>query len=366
MRSTNGRSRGFVLFLSILGVFAPVLPVAAQQQPAPPQRREHIVKGGDTLWDLARIYLNNPFLWPLIYEANKQIVENPHRIFPAERLIIPPLPGETRPAQPTAVVSQPPAAPAGRTRFYVPSDTGRYATLVLAEHARPRRVEPREYYATPWIADTTNLRFVGQVFRSADPRVEDDVLPQTFHPFSTVYLSYMPNQTPRVGDMLLVVSIGRRELPFGRVIEPTGVIRVDSLKDEVMVGLVTHQFGELQTGDLLLPMDSFPDIERELVPVENGPVGTIIDFFLQQPLYSVTDQVFVTLGRESVQVGDEIAAYLPQRQPEKGREDILPERPIARMVITRIGSRGSTARITHLDEAALAPGQHVRVIRRMQ
>jgi nucleoid-associated protein YgaU len=71
-------------------------PLAAQQpatppQPAAGQQREHVVRRGDTLWDLARLYLSNPFLWPMIFEANRDVVENPHWIFPAERLIIPPV-----------------------------------------------------------------------------------------------------------------------------------------------------------------------------------------------------------------------------------------------------------------------------------
>ncbi|HEX2167766.1 MAG TPA: hypothetical protein VHG09_11095, partial [Longimicrobiales bacterium] len=46
----------------------------AQEQPATPQQREHQVRRGDTLWELARAYLDNPFLWRLIYDANRDVV----------------------------------------------------------------------------------------------------------------------------------------------------------------------------------------------------------------------------------------------------------------------------------------------------
>jgi nucleoid-associated protein YgaU len=62
---------------------------ALAQQPTQAQPKQHVVREGDTLWDLARTYFNDPFRWPLIYDANKSLVENPHRIFPTERLVIP-------------------------------------------------------------------------------------------------------------------------------------------------------------------------------------------------------------------------------------------------------------------------------------
>ena len=31
----------------------------------------HIVERGDTLWDLSKRYLNNPFLWPQIWDKNR-------------------------------------------------------------------------------------------------------------------------------------------------------------------------------------------------------------------------------------------------------------------------------------------------------
>jgi hypothetical protein len=51
----------------------------------------HVVKKGECLWWIAEyedVY-NDPFMWPLIYTANTDKIDNPDLIYPDQRLKIP-------------------------------------------------------------------------------------------------------------------------------------------------------------------------------------------------------------------------------------------------------------------------------------
>ncbi|MEW6040453.1 MAG: LysM peptidoglycan-binding domain-containing protein [Elusimicrobiota bacterium] len=50
---------------------------------------EYVITSGDTLWDLAQKYYNDPWKWTEIYEANKNVINDPHWIYPGHQIEIP-------------------------------------------------------------------------------------------------------------------------------------------------------------------------------------------------------------------------------------------------------------------------------------
>ncbi|HXS80189.1 MAG TPA: LysM domain-containing protein [Gammaproteobacteria bacterium] len=67
------------------------LAAVGQQPPSPVLNPGHpdtyVVKQGDTLWDIASMFLRDPWYWPEIWQINPQ-VENPHLIFPGDILTL--------------------------------------------------------------------------------------------------------------------------------------------------------------------------------------------------------------------------------------------------------------------------------------
>ena len=72
---------------------ASTLAAALELAPNPPD--VYVVVKGDTLWDISGRYLNDPWSWPEIWQANPQ-VENPHLIYPGDVLTLVYVDGQPR------------------------------------------------------------------------------------------------------------------------------------------------------------------------------------------------------------------------------------------------------------------------------
>lgn len=84
---------------------------AIESQQKSPEDTVITIKKGDTLWNLADRYFRNPWLWPRLwaYDGNLAI-ENPHKITPGKRLIIPSMAaGLGRPSKEVPGVIGPPS-----------------------------------------------------------------------------------------------------------------------------------------------------------------------------------------------------------------------------------------------------------------
>ncbi len=49
---------------------------------------KHQVRSGDTLWDIASLFLSNPWCWPEVWKPNQNLINNPHWIYPGQIIVL--------------------------------------------------------------------------------------------------------------------------------------------------------------------------------------------------------------------------------------------------------------------------------------
>jgi hypothetical protein len=337
-------------------------PLSSQSSQQPPQQREHVVRRGDTLWDLARTYLDNPFHWPRIFEANRQVVEDPHWIYPAERLIIPPIlqaplaqyPITGHPALPP--VSPPASAEAGPT----PATANAAAAAAPAPAVDLRRpvVSAGEYVTLPWLSSQPEAALVGRIRAKADPAADGERMPPALYPHERVHVAVTGAAV--AGDGLLVVRAGRRVGMAGRIVEPLAILRVESVTGGVAVARVVSQFGDARVGDDVMRMTPVPAIGTgPAEAVSSGLPGLLLEFLSVEPLYGTTDLAFLSVGAaDGVGIGDEFAVYVPATSG-------APAEQVGVVRVVRAEGRSSTARVVSVSSTALQGGLPVHLIRKM-
>lgn len=373
MNSALGIRARVVLSLALAGILTPGL--SAQEPPRTEGQQQHVVKRGDTLWGLAGFYFTNPFLWPVIFEANRAVVEDPHWIYPGEVLTIPGveagLPvvvgGDTLAPEPIVQEAMgPQQRPTNRSRFYKgppPEDPGRRITL--AERDAPLYVvPPGAYLSAAWLADTAGLGIRAKLVTVADPTRQADRMHLALHPFDRV-LAAPVGPPVSVGDTLMAVRFGEPVEGFGRVVVPVALLRIDSVGTTMVAAHLVKQYAEAKSGDYMIPMEPLPDIPRGTPsPVADGAVGELVRFVDTDPLYGTSDNGFVDLGAGAgLGIGDELVVYVPPRPGPRGSE--LPSEVVATLQVVKVRPNSSTVRVSGVTGAGLREGLAVKIVRKM-
>lgn len=67
-----------------VGLVAPSATWADQVRLRDDAPDRHVVVKGDTLWDISAKFLKSPWLWPELWQTNKDHIKNPHLIYPGD------------------------------------------------------------------------------------------------------------------------------------------------------------------------------------------------------------------------------------------------------------------------------------------
>ncbi len=342
----------------------PAQPARAQELRTEPQAT-HVVKPGDTLWDLAAKFLGDAYLWPEIYRLNTDQIDDPHWIYPGEVLR---LPG----SGPAVAVGAPAARSGPRPSVFAS------ASAVAVRPAAARRVVPPRvplgdvlrapyFEREPGPSGSGRLMFGADLPGSARRRSETN-----FQLYDRVLMVPPTGRMALEGERFMAYEVGPSIQDVGTVVIPTAVLQVvrAARNGEAATVEVRELFGMLNGGSRVVPVDTTGAGARAVpvaVALGAGQAGRIRSIHRTTELPSLDYFVLTDLSAaRGMRIGDEVQIFHP-REALAGddRNPALPEVIIATGQIVRVTPYGSTARVTSQQQPAIRVGEGVRVVARM-
>ena len=236
---------------------------------APGAPDNYVVKRGDTLWGIAKVFLRDPWYWPEIWQVNPQI-KNPHLIYPGDSLRLVYVNG-----QPKVVLQR------GEIQFEQGTDAlvvprvrsepyeGAVTTIpyeaVAAFMSKPTVLSPEQIKGAPYVLATRDLHLI-----MSDG---DTVYARGFTQPAEIGMHY---NMVRVGDALRDPE-DNRVLGYDGVYLGTG--HVTRQGDPVTLAM-TESARETEAGDKLIaggvdvPLDFIPSPPKVKV---NGVIISVSD-----------------------------------------------------------------------------------------
>jgi len=394
LRNRTNRALCLSLVASLL-VLRPAIAAAQQTVETP---KTHTVKKGDTLWDLAALYLGDAFRWPEIYRINTDVVEDPHWIYPGEILKLPgylptDLPGIAKPGTDSIGVAPPTAArldsnnlrpvdPRQPTIFgnrqqpaqptaVVPTDTlGQQFGIDTTRKPAPT-VRYGDLIRAPWMDRLKGPPVWGRILAAADlPGIEPARQRGRFQLNDHVLIAPPTGSVAPEKELYLAYTNGPMVEEVGQVIIPTGVVEVlrPPVNGEAAIARVVRMFGVVSERDRLMPFDSSGlGLTGVPSPIKNGAEGSIRWIANEPVLPSPTYFIVLSLTAGDVKAGDEVELYQARKKAQEEGGYATPEITVGRAQIVKVTPYGSTALITRLDQPRVEPQTtKVRVVAKMQ
>ena len=233
----------------------PAMPEATPIREGIPDR--YTVKKGDTLWDIAKHFLNDPWLWPEVWYVNPGI-RNPHLIYPGEVIALSWVDGK-----PVLTLEGAEAAPPPPPRSDLPtvklSPTAKESQLKRAINTipksaiapfltRPFVITQQQMDTTPYIAANYGDHVIAGAGQKVYARRLIDASVLTFN----------------------IVRLGRKYVDpdteefYGYEAINLGKARLTKVGDPSTL-IVTDSYKEILNGDYLLPIEN-EDLDLTFFP----------------------------------------------------------------------------------------------------
>jgi hypothetical protein len=336
--------------------------------------RTHLVRKGDTLWDLARQYFGDPFLWPEIYRLNTDQIEDPHWIYPGATLRLPD-PGALK-AQQTAQNSgagNPPVAqrPPTQHRMTVfnpdanaSNQRGRQS-YNLRESAAAVRLG--EYFASPFVwsaGGPANRGKLEQATEGPGIAIAETERPMQF--LEPMFVNLPQGVPGRIGDQFLVYRRDSLIESQGQVLVPTGIIKlVSAATNGRAQALLVKKFEDVFEGQPIVALDT-PRVRTGVRPVrvEFG-LATRVTWLNYNPVLPQTGSYLILAAgaKDGLVPGDQVTLLRSRGADSKGVG--LPDEEVAVVQVTHVTQWGAGAIILRTMQAGVTQGMKALVTAKM-
>lgn len=281
---------------------------------------QYTVKKGDTLWDIASLFLHDPWYWPEIWQRNAQ-VQNPHLIFPGDILTLVYVNG-----QPQIVVNdaQHKAVQQENILPVKKLSPSIYTTALQASIPSIPGDAIRQFLSKPRVVTKEQLESAPRIIASQDKHL-------ILGSGSRVYIRGEIDKERvrfavfRPGDELRDPQSG--EL-LGYEAKYTGDVRIANYDDPAS-GDLTFTEREVLIGDRLLPEDKSKHINLFFPHIPDMDINAQI-ISLYDALFGVAQYQIVVLNKgelDGVEVGHLLATYT-QGDTVRDRFDKRSNKPV--------------------------------------
>ena len=228
---------------------------------APNAPDTYVVKRGDTLWDISRMYLKSPWRWPELWGMNLKALPNPHLIFPGQTLYLDKSDGYARlRTQPTGGSDTVRLSPRTRTDSLASLALPTLKTHLIAPFlVEPLVADAATIEQAPRLVATTDQRVLmaagDRVYARGNPDAPLSTPPGQPRSFR-VFREAIPLKDPVTGEVLGYEAryLGNAELARSETTEEISDGK-GNLKQEPVPATVdiTSTKEEIRAGDRMLP-----------------------------------------------------------------------------------------------------------------
>ena len=264
--------------------------------------KDYKVMQGDTLWDISKKELSDPFLWPKVWKENPDIA-NPDKLMPGQTVKIP-LYLIQKEVQKEEPITEP----------IVEAAPQKAAPIAMTEPA-PVKIKPlvdaNLFISSGYLANTVND--LGSVTGS----------PSKKNLSGTNDLVYLTTKEPaKIGDRFYVIR--KREVIHpvskaraGNLVQILGIAEVTMMKQGETIAKILKSYEEITISNLLIPYSDMPP-PVVLKPYRRPKVeGYIVVARDRKQTNGMFDIVYIDKGKNAgLEVGDLLRVISVEKQLE--------------------------------------------------